>query len=410
MKRLMLALDAVNYWAIIILPFSVAIAPGVANTVIGLMCASFIIGKVLKKEKPFTVTPAIAIFWVFMFLGLLSFFNTVSLEDSLDGMVKLLKFFLIFVVSGECIKDKKHFKIIAVSAACGITLTGIDGLWQLFSGKDFIHGNSLQEAVGVKRVTGPFPGCNAMGVYLAGLTPFILGLALFSTRLRLKTIFFAASVFGGIGAYLTFSRGALLGIIMAAIFLVIINKNKLMISLLIAMFLVFPFVIPKNVKDWAKSVNYNPVIMLTCQTRLSIYRNTLNMIRHHPLLGVGINTFSRNYGKYRLAEVEANFQTADGYYAHNNFLHMAGETGLPSLAVFLAFLVIVFGSIWGSFKRISDPFLRACSISVFAALIAYLVNGFTETNLYYSRIVMIFWFLIGLGLALSRFEDKRGPA
>jgi putative inorganic carbon (HCO3(-)) transporter len=345
-----------------------------------------------------------------MIFGFLSFLNTVNLEDSLDGMVKLLKFFLIFVVSSEAIRDREHFKKIAVSAACGITLIGIDGLWQLFSGKDFIHGNSLQEAVGVKRVTGSFPGCNAMGVYLAGLTPFVLGLALFSTRLKLKAIFLVAAVIGGIGAYLTFSRGALLGIIVAAVFLVFINKNKLMISLLIVMLLAFPFVIPKSVKDWAKSVNYNPVIMLTCQTRLSIYRNTLNMIRQHPLLGVGINTFSRNYGKYRLAEVEDDFKTADGYYAHNNFLHMAGETGLPSLAVFLAFLAVVFGSIWRSFKKISEPFLRACSVSVLAALIAYLINGFTETNLYYSRIVMIFWFLVGLGLALSRLEDKRGSA
>jgi O-antigen ligase len=206
------------------------------------------------------------------------------------------------------------------------------------------------------------------------------------------------------GIYLSLSRGAGFGLFISILFLSLINKNKIITSGLILLLLVFPFVMPQNIRDWARSVKYNPVILLACETRASLYQNTLNMISKHPFIGVGINTFSKNYGKYKLESVEAVTKTADTIYSHNNFLQMAGEMGLLGLGVFLTFIVLTLKSIWSVFKRNEDLFLKGLSISVFAAIIAYLINGLTETSLYYSRVAMIFWFLIGTGLALTRRE------
>jgi len=406
MQKLIKIIERINYWTIILLPFSVAFAQGVSNTVIGIMIGTFLFEKILKKEKLCSVSLPIVIFGVFMIAGAFSFINSINIHDSVKGMTKLLKFFMIFLVCSENIKDREHFKRIAISAACAISLTGIDGLWQIFSGKDFVYGNSIQGAIGLPRATASFPGCNGMGVYLTALTPLIAGLALFSSQLKGRIFYFLAALIGSIGVYLTLSRGAGIGLFISVLFLSLVRKNKLISSALILLLLVYPFVMSRNIKEWAKSVHYNPIIMLTDQVRVGIYRNTIYMISQHPFIGVGINTFSRSYAKYRTAAVEATNPTADGYYGHNNFLHMAGEMGLFGLGVFLVFLFVVLKSIWVSFKKHTDPFLRACSISVFAAIIAYLINGLTETSLYYARIVMIFWFLIGFGLALSRISEK----
>jgi O-antigen ligase len=86
---------------------------------------------------------------------------------------------------------------------------------------------------------------------------------------------------------------------------------------------------------------------------------------------------------------------------------MAGEMGLLGLGAFLAFLFFTLKAIWYAFRKNADSYLRAFSVSVFAAIIAYLINGLTETSLYHSRLVMIFWFLIGLGLALAKLTEKR---
>ncbi len=402
MQKLIKVLEKINYWAIILLPFSVAIAPGVANTVIGIMIGAFLIEKIIKKEKLRMLSLSVIIFGVFIVIGALSFINTVSVKESIHGMVKMFKFFLIFLVCSESIKDREHFKRIAISVACAISLIGIDALWQLFSGKDFIRGNSLQGVIGLARATASFPGCNAMGVYLTGLTPLIAGSALFATRLKSRIFFTLAALIGCIGVYLSFSRGAGLGLFISVFFLSLVRKNKIIIWGLILLLVIFPFVMPKNIKVWAKSVNYNPVSLFICETRLSIYRNTIHMIGEHPFIGVGINTFSKNYGKYKTVAAEARMGTPDTIYAHNSFLQMGGEMGLLGLGTFLIFLFFVLKSIWLAFKREKDPFLKALSISVFAAIMAYLINGLTETSLYYSRLVMIFWFLIGVGLALNK--------
>ena len=404
MQKFIKVIEKIIYWSIILLPFSVAIAPGVSNTVIGIMIGAFLIEKIVKKEKLCSASLPVIIFGVFMIIGVVTFINTVSIKDSLNGMFKLFKYFLIFLVCSESIKDKEHFKKIAISIACAISLIGIDALWQLFSGKDFIRGNVLQGAIGLARATASFPGCNAMGVYLTGLTPVIVGLALFSTRLKSKVFFTFAALIGSIGVYLSFSRGAGLGLFISVLFLTLVRKNKIIIWGLILLLVIFPFVMPKNIKIWAKNVNYNPVSLFICETRLSVYRNTVHMISEHPFIGVGVNTFSKNYGKYKTAVAEARMETPDTIYAHNSFLQMGGEMGLLGLGTFLIFLFFVFKSIWSAFKENTDPFLKALSVSVFAAIIAYLINGLTETSLYYARLVMIFWFLIGVGLALNRSE------
>lgn len=51
MKKSIEAIEKINYWSIILLPFSVAIAPGVSNTVIGIMIGTFLIVKIIKKKR-----------------------------------------------------------------------------------------------------------------------------------------------------------------------------------------------------------------------------------------------------------------------------------------------------------------------------------------------------------------------
>lgn len=402
MQKFIKIIEKINYWTIILLPFSVAISPGIANTVIGMMIGSFLIVKIIKREKLCGFSLPLMIFGVFMLIGVFSFINSVDRIDSLRGMFKLLKFLMIFLVCSQSIKDRQHFERIAISAACAISLIGIDALWQIFSGKDFIRGNSLNGNIGLARATASFPGCNAMGIYLTALTTLVAGLALFSSQLKERIFFTLTALVGSLGMYLSLSRGAAAGFFVSVLFLSLVRKNKIIIMGLILLLIVYPFVMPKNIKDWAKSVNYNPLVMMTDNVRLSIYQNTAHMISQHPLIGVGINTFTRNYGKYKVAAVEEQTKTPDTIYAHNSFLQMAGEVGLLGLGTFLIFLFFVLRESWRAFKRIGQPFLKAFSIAVFAAIIAYLVNGLTETSLYHSRLVVIFWFLIGLALALGK--------
>jgi putative inorganic carbon (HCO3(-)) transporter len=118
---------------------------------------------------------------------------------------------------------------------------------------------------------------------------------------------------------------------------------------------------------------------------------------------VGVNTFSKNYAKYKLEEAEQHFPTQDTTYTHNMYLQMAGEIGLLGLLAFLWLLFRFFKDNLKTYGRLKDHFLRVTCISLFACVLAFLINGMTETSLYYSRISMVFWFLLGFSLSLGKF-------
>ncbi|MCX5712226.1 MAG: O-antigen ligase family protein, partial [Candidatus Omnitrophica bacterium] len=241
--------------------------------------------------------------------------------------------------------------------------------------------------------------------YMGALIPLVAGLALFYFKGIKKILMLIITAIALTGAYLTFSRGTGLGIYLSFLFLCIANRRKILTSLLIAVLLIFPFVMPNNIKQWAKEVNYNPLVFMCNQDRISIYNNTINMIKHHPFIGVGVNTFSRNYGKYKLASAEKYMHTEDTIYAHNIYLQMAGETGLLGLGAFLIFLIVVFKIGLNTWRKLNDKYLQIICISLLACMISFLINGLTETSLYYARVAMIFWFLIGMSLSLVKFTD-----
>jgi O-antigen ligase len=92
------------------------------------------------------------------------------------------------------------------------------------------------------------------------------------------------------------------------------------------------------------------------------------------------------------------------------YLQMAGETGLLGLAAFLLFLFQVFRQAFNTLRKLNDRYLKIIGLSLIACIIAFLANGLTETSLYYPRVVMIFWYLIGLSLALGKFTYPKKNA
>jgi O-antigen ligase len=318
-----------------------------------------------------------------------------------------VKAFFIFVVCAEEIRDKEHIKKIVFSIIFAASLLSFDAIWQLISGNDFIRGNAAKRetSTSILRATASFPGPNALGIYLCCINPLIVGLTLFYFRNRLRIIMLFVSLLVVAGLYLTYSRGALIGFFIAILFLAIMKKNKVIIGALIASVIIFPFVAPKNMKGWLAVVKTNPLIFLLNDDRITAYKNTYNMISHYPFFGVGVNTYSKVYAKYKLPEAEKMGPTPDSFYAHNNFLHMAGETGLLGLAAFLWFLFVLFKKNFSAFKGINDEYLKIVSLSLVGCLIAFLINGLTETSLYNARVAMIFWFIVGFSLAVSRIHE-----
>ncbi len=405
MDKTLKHMDAVIYWLIVIIPFSVVISPAFPHSFIGLLCFLFLLKKIIKRQRLFIRTPVNLAYLLLILAGVLSFKNTISFPDSMHGLVRNLENGLFFLALAEEIRDKAHIRRIVLSLIAAATLASVDAAWQLMTGSDFIRGRQLIINIGLKRATAAFPNANVFGVYMSAVTPLILGLALFYFRGRRKFMMLAAAAIALFGLLSTFSRGSALGLYVGLLLIAFIRKSALGKLSLIALLFLAPLMLPSQIKDWAKSINYNPAVFLLNADRLSIFNNSLNMIRHHPVIGVGLNTYCSNYLTYKLPEAKG-AESADHMYSHNNFLQAAAETGLVGLAALLYFLFALFRQAFRSAVRLGDGFLRAVSVCTGGALLSFLVNGLTETSLYYSRVAMIFWFLAGLSLSLGRIADE----
>jgi O-antigen ligase len=184
----------------------------------------------------------------------------------------------------------------------------------------------------------------------------------------------------------------------------IVKKDKLILGIIILSLLLAPFLLPQGIRDWMKNTDSIWEVMLN-KERINIYKAAANMIKAHPFLGVGTDTFCLNFQKYKIPEKDG-FTGEGQYFAHNNFLHLAGEIGLFGLAVFLWMLWALFRSASGFLKNNDSGFITACGLGLLGGIAAFLINGMTETTLYYSKVSTLFWYQVGLLLGLCKLKKE----
>ena len=401
-------LDGIIYWMIVLLPFGMAISNGLMNSFMGALIGFFLIKKVLKKECVFVKTsiniPLLALFLITCF----SIINSAFIKDSVrGGILRLLQYIFVIFAIIDGVKDKKHVFKIVISIAFCLLLISIDSIWQVFIGKDFIRGNLPIINIGLVRATASFIDANVLGIYLSAITPLFFGLTLYYFKAWKRILFCFLSLLGLVGLALTYSRPTLLAAYIVLLFLAIAKKSKVLIIILLLFIIIAPFILPKSVKQWAKEMEYNPIRFMCNDDRIAIFRNAMQMIKASPVIGHGANTFNKNYINYKEKPEYRNIVTSNTIYAHNNFLHMAGEIGIVGLGLFIWLLFELFIACSGIYHRFKDSFLKTFSLSLIACLIAFLVNGLTESSLYYSRVALIFWYFIGLSLALNKLNEEK---
>lgn len=402
--KILQVLDFILYWAIIIFPFSMGISNGFMNAFMAFIIVAFLLKKVVKKECIFSDTsiniPLLALFLITVF----SLSYSAYPKDTIKGgILRLLQYIILLFALIKEVKDKKHIWRIIFSIIAGLVFVSLDAIWQVNTGKDFVRGYAATILIGLVRATASFSDPNILGVYLSALVPLILGLVLYYFKGSKKVLFGSISLLVLAGIALTYSRPTLLGTYLALLFLTIVRRSKWLITFLIVFILIAPFVLPKSVKQFAKEVNYNPVRFMCNDDRIAIFRNSAQMIKASPIVGHGANTFMKNYKKYKENPEHLNIVTADFCYAHENFLQIAGEIGLVGLGIFIWLLYELFKGCAFIYKQLKDYQLKVILLSLIACLIAFLVNGLTESSLNSSRVAGIFWYLIGFSFAFKKF-------
>jgi putative inorganic carbon (HCO3(-)) transporter len=409
-QKLLEVCDKIIYWSIVVIPFLISFSSAASDMAIGLLVIAFILKKTANREIKLINSPVVALFLILIVLAGLSFVNTVSMRASIQGIVKLLKYASLLIIVSSEVRDFQHVRRIITAAVLGVLLASVDGIYQFIFGVDFLRHDPSGSRIGLVRLTAAFADPNLFAGYLSLFVPVLAPLILYFLKGREKVWGIVIMMAGIFCLTFTFCRSAGLGLFVVLLLMGLIRRDKLVLIVLALCIAVAPFIMPKNIKDWSKDAHSFTEVFFG-KSRPIIYETALNMIQQHPFVGVGVNTFVLNYQKYKLHDAiydpgdEATAKT--NWYAHNSYLHMAAETGIIYFLVFLSLLYLLFRT-WGIFyfKTVQD-FPKFVGLGIAMGLVAFLVHGLTESNLYYPKVAVLFWFQVGLLLAVMNMARTR---
>ncbi len=133
----------------------------------------------------------------------------------------------------------------------------------------------------------------------------------------------------------------------------------------------------------------------TLDFRIRIWGQTLRMLSHHLLFGIGLGNYEQAMGPYwqDLTRV---------IYPHNIVLNFWATTGLLGLAAFVWLVIRAFILGWGGWRRHPAPW-RPYDLGVILALVAMVVHGIVDVPFFKNDLSLEFWALLGILWAADRW-------
>ena len=212
---------------------------------------------------------------------------------------------------------------------------------------------------------------------------------------------------------LTQSRGGLIALGVLGIAAVFYSRRKILtLTVLAAATAILVLLAPAGLNSRFQSIRISGMPSngdeSATRTRVELVVAGMNMIRSHPFLGIGLDNFKSVSNEYNPAL--AAVADAD-HIAHNTYIQIAAEGGLPTLAIFLALLVLAVVNC-RAVRRSSDTMLADLAIAMQLSLLAFVIGAGTVTAEY----VVTFWLIIFISqnlreiVAVPRIQPISQPA
>ena len=241
---------------------------------------------------------------------------------------------------------------------------------------------------------------STLGLYMtfSGLMMLALSLALARVLFMARSRLWPTLVMPALAVVLalTFTRNAWVGACCAVALLLMMRDFRLMAALPVLAAIFFAAAPTRILQRFYSMFNLQD---LTISDRFSMMRAGRQIIRDHPVFGVGPNMIERVYPQYR--EPDAVLRTTP--HLHNVPLQIAAERGLPAAALWLWFIGAVIVGAATLFRHAGrEGPLRFLSATALASVVAMLAAGLTEHNFGDSEFQILFLVLITLPFAVAR--------
>ena len=315
-----------------------------------------------------------------------------SLQANLSDLW-MIPLFYVIVFSLSIKQYKKILKILLWVSL----FTAFYGIWESFTGIDFIKHRVLTRWDKLYFASGFWGLHLTYGGFMAMISVVAFGFALDMKSIKEKFFYHGIALFTLLASIFSFSRSAIVGVFAGLFFFFIVNiKKTYKITIIVLVILVLVFSFSHSLQDRMHGT-FNPNYIHKIW-RFQIWVTALNMIKDHPIFGVGANNFSKLYNKYK----EPSFDKPPMPHAHNDILNsylLGGISGV--IGYLLLFFFLIFFGLW-SLKN-SYSFLM---IGLIASVVVMFFQGLSQCYFVDAENSWLFWFF-SAGIWLYVLENKK---
>jgi putative inorganic carbon (HCO3(-)) transporter len=283
----------------------------------------------------------------------------------------------------------------------GATALALVGLYYFF----VLH--YVEAAEGVRRLLIPFyDSPNHISLLLGRAAPIALALVVYGRDRMRRVLHGLGLAIMLVAVYLTYSRGAwLIGLPAALLFVLLLpqltgsRQSRRRALLMAAGVVTLGILALLPVVRTTRFASLAQPESGTALLRLFLWMGTLHMIAANPLVGVGIGNFASRYPQYMLAQA---WREPLVYHPHNIVLDFWAILGLPGVAALIWLQVAFWRSAAWTYRRIVDPTLRALLLGLMGSMVSFLVHGLVDTAFFLTDLALVFM----LTLALARRMEE----
>lgn len=296
----------------------------IRNIVLALLLLVFLFYKIKNKDLsiyPNEFNKYVILLFIF---SCLSLFKAEDLENAIDGLVSPnFRYFVFFIIAFQMIDINKINRYL-YTIFCSQFIIILYGLYiDHFTNGDF------------------FNRANSRGTFASLSVIFSLSLLINKKneiKLFEKLLLFLSVLFGLI-AVSTYSRGAILGFIIAIFvfsFLMILKEfsfKKLFIVIMILIILLLPILSSDYILgrfSHIKNISSDNSIV----TRLNMWKFSFELIEKNKIFGIGVGNFYPTVYNHAQAFLKNNMWPAGHTHPHNFYIQIALEQGIISLIIF----------------------------------------------------------------------------
>lgn len=356
----------------------------------------------ISKKTTFSLrSPLTLPFALFFFWAAFGLFFTLDFRNSLhDLRTHLLEYLMVFYLLSNYFNTSKRLNILAWTVIASATIFSIGAVIQYY----FIEGFPFSKRLGY---TFADVSTNKIGFLTIPAVCFIL----FFLNQN-KSTFYRTSLLGCLfillgATLLTQSRGSLLGLLTAFAMMSFYKRKFIILMIMVVLSIaLFPGIRDRILNTEA----------YTQDLRIKINRLTLEVIKLHPVTGIGFGM--QIYSNQNVLDLKSLNDRLPVQYRqtkivaapHNTFLDVMVRTGFIGFIFYVSILITSLWMLWKIFQMKENEFFRSWAICLSACFFSFLIPSFFSDTSYGIKAIMFYTILAMINIVWNMASaTKRNP-